>query len=77
MDIRTRPWIGTHGAGIRQCEAMNEYLGEEIQFLAGMLESAGTMAMVREAEAADTLNKVASAVALGLGLPSRCCYCLP
>lgn len=69
-DSGTRPWMRTHDAGIRQCEAMDEYLGEEIRLLAGMLDSAGTMAMVREAEAADTLNKVASAVALGLGLPS-------
>jgi hypothetical protein len=69
-DIATRPWIRTHDAGIRQCEAMNDYFGEEIQCLAGMLDSVGTMAMAREAEAADTLNKIASAVALGLGLPS-------
>ena len=69
-DIATRPWIRVHDAGVRQCEMMDDFLGEEIQFLAGMLDSAGTMAMVREAEASDTLNKLASAVALGLGLPS-------
>jgi hypothetical protein len=69
-DVTTRPWMRTHDAGIRQCEAMSDHLGEEIEFLSGMLDSAGTMATVREAEAADTLNKVASAVALGLGLPS-------
>jgi hypothetical protein len=69
-DVSTRPWMRTHDAAIRQCEAMAQLLGEEIQALTQMVQSAGVMAQIHDAESADTLNKVASAAAVGIGLPS-------
>jgi hypothetical protein len=69
-DVTTRPWMRAHDAAIRQCEAMAELLGEEVQALTQMVQSAGVMAQIHDAESADTLNKVASAAAVGIGLPS-------
>jgi hypothetical protein len=69
-DANTRTWMRTHDAAIRQCEAMSELLGEEIQALTHTVQSAGVMAQIRDAESADTLNKVAGAAAVGIGLPS-------
>jgi hypothetical protein len=69
-DVATRPWMRAHDAAIRQCEAMAELLGEEVQALTQMVQSAGVMAQIHDAESADTLNKVASAAAVGIGLPS-------
>ena len=66
----TRPWMRTHDAAVRQCEAMAELLGEEAQALSQMVQSAGAMAQIHDAESADTLNKVAGAAAVGIGLPS-------
>ncbi len=70
VDAITRPWMGTHDAAIRHCESMAELLGEEVHALTQMVQAAGAMAQIHDAESADTLNKVASAAAVGIGLPS-------
>ena len=70
VDGTARPWMGTHDAAIRQCESMAELLGEEVHALTQMVQAAGAMAQIHDAESADTLNKVASAAAVGIGLPS-------
>ena len=49
---------------------MAELLAEEAQALSQMVQSAGAMAQIHDAESADTLNKVAGAAAVGIGLPS-------
>lgn len=69
-DTITRPWMGTHDSAIRHCESMTELLGEEVDALTQMVQAAGAMAQIHDAESADTLNKVASAAAVGIGLPS-------
>lgn len=69
-DPTTRPWMRTHDAAIRHCESMTELLGEEVDALTQMVQAAGAMAQIHDAESADTLNKVASAAAVGIGLPS-------
>lgn len=70
VDATPRPWMGAHDAAIRHCESMSELLGEEVHALTQMVQAAGAMAQIHDAESADTLNKVASAAAVGIGLPS-------
>lgn len=69
-DHTTRTWMRTHDAGIRQCRAIEDQLAEQIEMLSGTLDAASTMWTAQQAKSSEDLNKVASAAALGLGVPS-------
>ena len=68
--VESRHWMRVHDAGIRQCQAMEQELGDEVSVLAGLLDAASTISLAREAEAQERFNTRAAAAALGLGLPS-------
>lgn len=69
-DHSTRAWMRTHDAGIRQCRAIWDELGEQIDMLSGTLDAASTMWTAQQAKSTHDLNRLASAAAIGIGSPS-------
>lgn len=69
-DDRTRAWMRTHDAAVRQCAGMEALLGEEARLLYDLLGGASTVEASREADAQETLNQLLTAAGVGLGLPA-------
>lgn len=67
---QTRPWMGTHDAGVRQCSGMDALLAEEAALLYGLLGGASTVEASREADAQEGLNQLLTVAGVGLGLPA-------
>jgi hypothetical protein len=69
-DVRTRPWMRTHDAGMRQCRAMSEQLWDEAASLAQSLDASSTIYAARDAAAQETFNILGAFAAIGIGIPS-------
>lgn len=64
------PWLRTHRAALRHCEAMDAELAEEDSRLRALLNSMSTFAVAQENEAQQRFNLFAAVAAAGLGLPA-------
>lgn len=62
-------WFATYDAGIRQCEAAERLLDEELQLLQGRLAAASTVATARDAQAQESLTLLATVGGVALGVP--------
>ncbi|WP_019809772.1 hypothetical protein [Saccharomonospora halophila] len=64
------PWMRTHRAALRHCEAIDVELAEEGSRLHGLLNSMSTFAVAQDGEAQQRFNLFAAVAAAGLGLPA-------
>ncbi len=64
------PWMRTHRAALRHCEAMDTELAEESTRLHGLLNSMSTFAVAQDSEAQQRFNLFAAVAAAGLAPPA-------
>ena len=66
---RAEPWFALYDASVRQCQAAEQLLGEELQLLQGRLTAASTVATARDAQAQESLTLLATVGGVALGVP--------
>ena len=62
-------WFALYDASVRQCQAAEQLLGEEVQLLQGRLTAASTVAIARDAQAQESLTLLATVGGVALGVP--------